>query len=792
MRLSEAWLRELVDPPVDTAGLVRQLTMAGIEVDAVEPAAADFSGVVVGEVCAIEPHPQADRLKVCTVDRGGDERLQVVCGAPNVAVGMRVPLAQEGSQLPGGVRIKQSELRGVASFGMLCSAKELGLDDPEAGLLRLPEESPIGADIRQVLKLDDAVLELDLTPNRADCLSVEGVAREVALLNRMSLPVRPMVLPLVTSRDEFPVVVAEPGACPRYLGRVIRDIHSGVRTPLWMRERLRRAGLRSVDPVVDVTNYVLLELGQPLHAFDLQKLTGGIEVRYARAGEQLVLLNGATVAPDQGTLVIADKQGPIALAGVMGGQSSAVSGETQALFLECAFFSPAAIMGRARAYGLSTDSSHRFERGVDPELQRRALERATQLILDLVGGEAGPVTEVTHVKSLPKCAPIQLRRERVERLLGVEIPSDRIVEILRHLSMQVGAVPQGWRVTPPSFRFDIALEVDLIEEIGRVFGYDAIPRQRPTMATTMRAAPESRLDPDRVRDLLVDRDYQEVITYSFVEPGLQQRLEPNAPVLHLKNPISSDMSVMRTTLWCGLIDAALKNQYRQQTRIRLFEVGTRFVGGSSDLAQTPCVAGIVLGPTVPEQWGHPATPADFFDLKADIEALSTLCGCGEGVAFEAAQHPALHPGQSARILLDGAAIGWLGMLHPELENSLGFDQRAFLFQLELEPLLHRAIPRFQPLSKFPQVRRDLALVVDQGVTARDVIASVHSVQSGLVRRVVLFDVYQGKGVESGKKSIALGLTLQDDEETLTDARVDQLVGTVVGRLQNDLNATLRA
>ncbi len=792
MRLSEAWLREFVDPPVNTAALVSQLTMAGIEVDTVEPAAEAFTGVVVAEVVEVAPHPQADRLRVCQVDDGSGRPLQVVCGAPNVAVGLRVPLAVEGAVLPGGLQIRRSELRGVPSMGMLCSAKELGLEDSEAGLLRLPQDAPLGADVRTVLKLDDAVLEIDLTPNRADCLSVEGIAREAALLNRIDRPLVPMVLPLITCRDEFPVTVSASEACPRYLGRVIRNIHSGVRTPLWMRERLRRSGLRSLDPVVDVTNYVLLELGQPLHAFDLDKLIGGVEVRYAREGERLTLLNDETIAPDASTLVIADQRQILALAGVMGGKASAVSGDTRDLFLECAFFSPEVIMGRARRYGLVTDSSHRFERGVDPELQRRALERATQMILDLVGGQAGPVTDVTHAVHLPKVAPIVLRKARIERILGVDMPNDQVLDILRRLDMQVVPVPQGWRVTPPSFRFDLALEVDLIEELGRVLGYDALPKRRPTMSTAMRAASESQLDPDRLRDLLVDRGYQEAITYSFVEPGLQHSIEPAIPALALRNPISSDMAVMRTTLWCGLIDAALKNQSRQQSRIRLFELGATFAGTAAELEQTPCLGGLVMGTVVAEQWGSPAVPVDFFDVKADLEALLGLGGRQHAVAFRAAEHPALHPGQSAQVLLEDQQIGWLGMLHPRLEKSLAFDQRVFLFHLELAPLLQRVVARFRPLSKFPRVRRDLALVVDQAVSAKQVADGVRAIDSQLVREIVLFDVYQGKGVDPGKKSVAVGLILQDDDETLTDARIDSLMTRVVEHLQNELKATLRA
>jgi phenylalanyl-tRNA synthetase beta chain len=792
MRLSEAWLREYADPPVDGASLVQQLTMAGLEVASVEPAGPPCSGVVVGEVREVANHPQADRLKLCQVSIGTDAPLQIVCGAPNVAVGMRVPVALEGASLPGGLAISRSEIRGVVSRGMLCSAKELGLEDSEPGLLRLPEEASLGSDVRSVLALDDRILEVDLTPNRADCLSVQGIAREVAALNRIDLHPPAAALPGPAIQDRWPITVTAPKACPRYLGRIIKGIRRDVRTPLWMRERLRRCGIRSLDPVVDVTNYVLLELGQPLHAFDLAKLVGGIEVRFARDGEGLTLLNDASVALDESTLVIADSRQVLALAGVMGGRDSAVSADTRDLFLECAFFSPAVILGRARRYGLATESSHRFERGVDPELQHRALDRATELVLALVGGQAGPVLDVSHGPDIPAASPIVLRSERVGKLLGVSIAADSVADILTRLSMQVAPHPDGWEVVPPSFRFDIGLEVDLIEEIGRVYGYNNLPRQRPWMSTAMHSVSEQRLDPERVKDMLVDRGYQEAITYSFVEPGLQSRIEPRVGALALKNPISSDLAVMRTTLWCGLLEAALKNQFRQQPRVRLFEMGAKFCLSGSELHQPRCVAGLASGSAVPEQWGTTALPVDFFDIKADVEAILELSGRAETAHFRKGTHPALHPGQCAEIVLDGECLGWLGMLHPSLEQSLGFEQRVFLFELVVDRLRERRVPTFRTVSKYPQVRRDLAVVVDESVTAEEVIGCVRAVGSRLVRRVVLFDVYQGPGIEDHEKSVALGLILQDDDETLTDARVDRLMSDVIERLADELNARLRA
>jgi phenylalanyl-tRNA synthetase beta chain len=791
MRFSEAWLREYVNPAIDTAQLVHQLTMAGLEVDSAEPAAGTFSGVVVAEILETSAHPQADRLKVCRVAAGLAEPLQIVCGAPNARAGLRAPLAVEGAELPGGLKIKRSELRGVASFGMLCSARELGIDDSASGLLELSADAPVGADLRDYLKLNDHIIEVDLTPNRADCLSVEGIAREVALLNGLDIKT-PDIRPVpVTTQASLPINVEAPEACPRYLGRHIKGVSRNAPTPLWMKERLRRSGLRSLDAVVDVTNYVLLEMGQPLHAFDAARLDGGIRVRYARSGEKLRLLNDQELELHDDVLVIADDSKALALAGIMGGSESAVSETTADIFLECAFFSPASIMGKARRYGLATDSSHRFERGVDPEMQARAIERASQLIVEIAGGEAGPVTEAASPAHLPKREPILLRSERIGRLLGLHIEPARVRDILFRLGLNPEDRPEGWSVTPPGFRFDIAIEADLIEELGRVYGYDRLPRRHPTIPAAMRPVSEKQLELDRVKNLLVDRGYQEAITYSFVEAGLQQLIEPEIPHLALKNPISAELAVMRTSLWVGLLDAALKNSHRQQSRVRLFESGLKFAQRAKGIEQRKSIAGLAMGTVNEEQWGEPQRPVDFYDLKADVEAIVRLTGRSGALSFGAGAHPALHPGQTAAVSLGGERLGWIGMMHPRLEKQLGFEQSVFLFELDQDVLLRRAVPRFRSLSRFPQVRRDIAVIVDEAVTVDRLVACVQGQGGGILREAIVFDVYRGQGVDAGKKSVALGLLWQDDSETLTDARVDGAMAAVLERLAKDFEARLR-
>lgn len=790
MQLSEAWLREFVNPSINTEQLVEQITMAGLEVDSVQPAAAEFSGVVVGEVLTVEPHPNADKLRVCTVSAGTDEPLQIVCGASNVRVGLKAPTALVGAELPGDFKIKKSKLRGEISLGMLCSEKELGLADDAAGLMELLPDAPVGADMKDYLALNDYMIEVDLTPNRADCLSVEGIAREVALLNQMDYQAPEHHAVEITHQAILSVINEAPAECPRYLGRLIKNVDPSAQTPLWMQEKLRRSGLRSLGPLVDVTNFILLELGQPLHAFDAAKLSGNIVIRKGQDQEQLSLLNDQTITLNNGALVIADQKQALALAGVMGGSESAVSDSTQDIFLECAFFAPASIMGKAREFGLHTDSSHRFERGVDPYLQHRAIERATALILQIAGGQAGPITEVCEQAHIPVRNAITLRAERISRLLGVTLPNQEVSEILTRLGMQVETQDNTWLVTPPGFRFDISMEADLIEEIGRVYGYNNLPQTSLVMRSELAKASETVTVEARFKDLMVDRDYQEAITYSFVDQAMQEMITPGIESVALQNPISSDMSVMRTTIWCGLLQAALKNTNRQQHRVRLFETGLTFVKEQGKLLQRKKIAGLALGHVFPEQWGQKSRKIDFFDIKSDVESLCALTR--SAVNYTAAKHAALHPGQSAKIsFADGEVIGWIGMLHPTLEKQLGFDQQVFLFELDMESLQARQVPSFKPLSKFPSVKRDLALIVDEAVSSAEIIACIEKTELSEIQEVVIFDIYRGQGVAEKQKSVALSLMLQDPGQTLTDSQIDAIVNKVLDMLSNNLNAKLR-
>ena len=790
MQISEAWLRSYVNPDVSTEKLVEQLTMAGLEVGSVEPASAHFSGVVVGEVLAMQQHPDADRLRVCLVNVGGAEPLQIVCGASNVRVGLKIPAALCGAVLPGDFKIKKSKLRGQESFGMLCSEKELGLAVDAHGLMELADDAPVGIDIREYLLLNDSIIEVDLTPNRADCLSVEGLAREIALLNSLDWSVTQVQPVAIGHTDGLNVSVEATEACPRYLGRLIKGVNAKAETPLWMKERLRRSGLRSLGSLVDVTNYVLLELGQPLHAFDADKLSGGITVRYAKTDESLSLLNNEVIKLDHEALVIADDQQPLALAGVMGGSDSAVSDDTQNVFLECAFFAPEAIAGKARRFGLHTDSSHRFERGVDATLQTRAIERATQLMVEIAGGVAGSVTEVTTTATLPKRNAVFLRPSRIEKTLGIALGNEQVLDIFQRLGMDVEAQDHGWKIIPPGFRFDIAIEADLIEEIARVYGYNNLPSSSLLMRTELGLVSEGLLEIDRVKDLLVDRGYQEAVTYSFLDEEIQQAVAPGVEAIRLKNPISSELSIMRTTLWCGLLKAALHNMNRQHNRIRLFETGLRFVKTEDQMHQQKMLAGLVLGDVYTEQWGEKPRKADFFDIKSDIEAIFGLTGCT--VKYLSGSHSALHPGQAAEILSkDGDKIGWLGMLHPHLEKQLGFDSQVFLFELDQNLLLNKRIPVFKSLSKYPSVRRDLALIVNEEISVNEIVDCIKSSSEPNLHDVIIFDIYRGKAIEEGYKSVALSLFIQDDTQTLTESAIDAIVSRLLTLLTKEKNAKLR-
>jgi phenylalanyl-tRNA synthetase beta chain len=792
MHFSEAWLRQIVNPAISTQQLVEQLTMAGLEVEGVEPAAAEFSKIVVGEVVEIALHPDADKLQICKVSNG-EEQLQIVCGARNVAVGMKVPMALIGAVLPGDFKIKKSKLRGAESFGMLCSEKELGLTESADGLMVLPADALVGKDVREYLELDDSIIEVDLTPNRADCLSLEGVAREVGLLNKLGCQFSNVAEVKVETDQTVAISIEATTHCPAYYGRVISGLDSSAQTPLWMQERLRRAGLKSLSPVVDVTNYVLLELGQPLHAFDLEKLSGGITVRMGRDGEKLSLLNEQEISLDDETLVIADDTSAVALAGIMGGAASAVSSSTTTIFLECAFFSPLKMMGKARKHGLHTDSSHRFERGVDPELQPRALERATALILEIAGGQAGAVVCQLSSDDFAKRKQIKLRTARISRLLGVDIAQSEVEDIFKRLGMKVEAIDDGWLITPPGFRFDIEIEADLIEELGRVYGYDRLPRRSLMMRSDLKSKPESLTELDRIRDLLVDRGYQEAITYSFVDEGLQKKLLPDVEGLKLKNPLSSELSVMRTTLWVGLLRVAERNLNRQQSRVQIFEAGLKFMPETDGgIAQERYIGGLLTGSIAEEQWGEPLKEADFYDLKRDVEEILKLSGKEGEFRFETATHPALHPGQSAQIVdADGAVIGWIGMLHPVLEKELGFDKHLFLFELKLSAVTNYNIPAFKPLSKFPQVRRDIAIIVDEAVNYGALRDCILNLNNSAIKGLIVFDVYRGEGVESGLKSVALSLILQDSSKTLVDADIDAIVSQTLEALEKELDAKLR-
>ncbi len=790
MKISTEWLREWVEVDESPAALADRLTMAGLEVDSVTPAAPFFAKVVVGEIVACEQHPNADKLRVCQVSTGA-ESVQVVCGAPNARVGLKAPFAQVGAELPGDLTIRKAKLRGVESFGMLCSARELGLSEDSNGLLELPADAPVGQSLRDYLRLDDHVIEVDLTPNRSDCLGMVGIAREVGALSRRPVKPLPAVEVAETVADRIPVSLEAPAVCPRYVGRVIRNVNIKAETPIWMRERLRRAGVRSLGVVVDVTNYVMLELGQPMHAFDLGKIDGGIVVRMARDGETLSLLNGETVELRADTLVIADNSRALALAGIMGGEESAVGDDSRDIFLESAFFAPTGIAGRARQYGLHTESSHRFERGVDPNIQRYALDRATQLILELAGGEAGPAVEAAAEAELPRPVAVRLRQSRVQQMLGIDIPADEVVDILRRLGLAVTERDGGWDVVVPTYRFDLALEVDLIEELARVWGYHRVPVRRAAASLAMAPQAERRLSLRRLRSALVDRGYQEAITYSFVAPALQEALDPEQQPIALANPISADLAVMRTSLWPGLVQAVLHNQKRQRQRVRLFESGLRFRGGLDALVQERVIAGVATGSRLPEQWAAADEPVDFFDVKGDVEALLALTGEADAFRFEAAAHPALHPGQSAAIYRGERLVGWLGALHPEVQKRLDLAGATYVFELALEPLTQAKLPAFEALSRFPSIRRDLAVIVRDDTPAAAVLAVARSAAGELLRQAFVFDVYRGQGVEPGFKSLAIGLILQDSSRTLTDADVDEVIARVVVRLGQELGAVLR-
>lgn len=791
MKFSEQWLRGWVSPQVSRDELVARLSMAGLEVDSVTLAAGVFSGVVVGEVLSTEQHPDADKLRVCQVSNGA-ETFQVVCGAPNVRPGLKIPFAMIGAELPGDFKIKKAKLRGVESNGMLCSQAELQVGEGNDGLMELPADAPVGEDFRVYLELDDASIEVDLTPNRGDCLSVAGLAREVGALYDAQVT-RPQIAAVPVVHDEVrSVEVLAPGACPRYLGRVIRNVDLSRPTPLWMVERLRRSEVRSIDAAVDITNYVMLELGQPLHAFDLAEINGGIRVRMAEEGEKLVLLDGQEVSLRADTLVIADHQRALAIAGVMGGEHSGVSSTTKDIFLESAFFDQIAVAGKARSYGLHTDASHRYERGVDWQLAREAMERATGLLLEITGGEAGPVIETVSEKDLPSVAPVVLRAERIEQMLGMTMDTAEVERLLTALGLTISSDVAGqWRVEVPSHRFDITLEVDLIEELARLHGYNRLPVRYPQARLAPQANSESRAGLPALRRLLVARGYQEAITYSFIDPKWFELFNPGVAPLLLANPISNDMAAMRSSLWPGLVKALQHNLNRQQDRIRLFESGLRFVGQLEGLKQEPMLAGVICGSRLPEGWAQGRDLVDFFDIKADVEAVLGFSGALDEFTFTPGQHPALHPGQTALIQRDGREVGYMGALHPELVKNLGLDRPVFVFELILGEVSTGRLPKFHELSRFPEVRRDLALLADLTVPASSVLDVIRENAGEWLTDLRLFDVYQGKGIDPHRKSLAVGLTWQHPSRTLNDDEVNATTHAILTSLEERLNATLR-
>ena len=794
MLIPESWLRTLANPSMTTAELAHLLTMSGLEVESCTPVAPPFTGIVVGEVLTVAKHPNADKLSLCSVNAGQGEPLQIVCGAPNVRAGMKVPLAMIGAKLPG-LEIKAAKMRGVESQGMLCSARELGMSEDHSGLLELDAAAVVGGNVRDLLQLDDHVFEIKLTPNKADCLSVLGVAREVAALTRVKL-LPPDVKPVAAKSDaKVAFGITDADGCGRFTGRAIRNVNAKAPTPDWMKQRLERAGQRSISALVDVTNYVMLELGRPLHVYDQDKLTGAIDVRWGRAGEKLKLLNDQTVDVDASVLCIADGSGPIGLAGIMGGDSTKAELETTNIFLESAFFFPAAIAGRSRRYNFSSDASHRFERGVDFDNNIAGIERATQLVLDICGGEPGPTVDL--VSRLPERKPVAMRIDRARKIIGVPVSADEMADIFTRLSLPFTRSDDAFTVTPPSYRFDIEIEEDLIEEIARVYGFERIPANPPSAPAAMRTEPEGRRSLHVLRALLAGRDYQEVVNFSFVDAGWEADLAGNPDPIKLLNPIASHQSVMRSTLLGGLIETIRYNAARKLSRIRVFEVGRAFLRDASvkegDLAvaglhQPMRIAAAAFGPADEEQWGIPGRGVDFFDLKADVEAMVWP----RAARFEAATHPALHPGRSARVWVDGEALGWIGELHPRWQARFELPQPVVVFELDATLLQAVPVPHPGQPSRFPSVVRDLAVLVDAERPVQALLDALSAEKPAIVRSVRLFDLYHGKNLPAGRKSLAFRIVMQDTEKTLTDAEADSAIAQMIELLGQRFGATLRS
>jgi phenylalanyl-tRNA synthetase beta chain len=783
MQFSEHWLRQFVNPKLSADELGYALTMAGLEVEEQTFVAQPFNHVVVGEILEAVKHPDADRLQLCKVDVGEAEPLQIVCGAPNARVGLKAPCAMVGAKLVD-FKIKKAKVRGVESSGMMCSAKELGLAEEADGLFEFPTSARVGQDVREYLDLDDTLYTIKLTPNRADCLSILGVARDVVAITGA-----PMTLPVmddsnVSSDKTQAVKVTETDACRSYFGRVVEGVNAKVETPDWMVRALERSGLRSISVIVDITNYVLLELGQPMHAFDLAKLQGDIDVRFAKNNEQIKLLNDTEVKLANDDLVIADRSGPIALAGVMGGEPTSVTDETTSIFLEAAFFTPDVMAGKARRLGLSTDSSYRFERGVDYGNTKQALERATGLILDICGGQAGVVTEV--IAKLPERKTVTLRYARMRSVLGIDISKDATGKLLTQLGFSFKESDDSFAVQAPTYRFDIEREADLIEEVARLHGYDKIPAITPVANLNILPLPAKTLSLNWLKDCMQARGYQEVVTYSFVEESWERDLLLNLNPIKLKNPIASNMSVMRTGLWGGLLEVLTYNLNRKQERAMVFEVGSTFHRAEGGYREETHVAGLCYGSATPEQWGDAARDFDFYDVKAMVDTLTH-----HQAEYRKETHPALHPGQTARVYMDGKAIGWLGKLHPKWQQQYDLPKSTILFELETALLLQVQLSEYEEVSKFIPVRRDIAIVVDVGVEAQAIVDAVSAEKIPLLQKIQLFDIYQGKGIEENKKSLAFLILMQDTHKTMVDSEAEAAMAKLLTLLENKFNAKLR-
>lgn len=790
MKVSEQWLREWINPDIDTETLIEQLTTAGLEVSSVIPVAEALSGVIVGEIMDVKSHPDADRLYVCQVS-DGNQVVQVVCGASNVHVGLKVPFAQVNARLRGDIKISKVKLRGIESSGMLCSAQELGVEGGADGLLELQKSADVGKAVNDYLQLDDQIIEIDLTPNRGDCLSILGVAREVAMINDIIFEDREMAIVPAAIDDIVPVTLSTPDDCPVYTCRVVRGINAKAETPLWMREKLRCSGLHAISPVVDITNYILLELGQPMHAFDLSKLSGGVDVRRAKQGESLILLDGKMTKLNDDVLVIADQNQALAMAGIIGGKLSSVTDSTTDILLESAYFNPLTISGRARRFGVHTDSSHRFERGVDPQLQKRAIERATALLLDICGGAAGPVQRACDIDAMPQRKEIRFRSERAQQLLGISLDDGQIERYFKRLQISYTGGQGEWQCIAPSYRFDIRIEADLIEEIARLYGYNNIPQTSPEVPQVMMPKPEYVLGLDSLKDVLMARGWQEAVTYSFVDPKLQEQLSPDRPAVNLSNPLSREMSQMRTSHWSGLLNALQHNQSHQQKQVRLFEAGLNFIADGDDIDQQSWVSGVATGSVWPEQWSVDSRMIDFYDVKNDLEALFDHGRNLPEFSFEAEPHPALHPGQSARVYRDGEAVGWLGALHPEIAKSMSFDDSVILFEIKALALTVVNPRQFIEISRFPVNRRDLAIIVDESVTCRDILETIKNIGDETISQAWVFDVYRGGEIKPEQKSITLGLILSSPLRTLGDIDTEAVISKIIRELREKLNATLR-